>query len=215
MRTAVALFVLTSSLFVTAQARAQVDLTDRGLALDELPMDLAELPREAPASRLGFALQLGGGLTGFAQANVRDDYSAGGYWELRAVLGTRRVLSGELAYVGSHRRADAMGPGSEAALVGNGAEATVRAKLPLQAGGLRVEPFVFGGAGWSHYRIIGQADPRAVITTSSDAVNLPVGTGLVMAHDNLLLDLRLTYRATPGERQLRSWSAGVTVGCEI
>jgi hypothetical protein len=62
---------------------------------------------------------------------------------------------------------------------------------------------------------MGEVDPRAAITGSSSAVNLPVGSGLVMAHDNLLLDLRVTYRATPGERALPSWSAGVTVGCEI
>jgi hypothetical protein len=107
MRTAAFLVAATSSFFIAAQARAQVDMVDPGLSLSELPMDLAELPREAPASRLGFALQLGGGLTGFARRDVREDFSSGGYWELRAVLGTRRILSGELAYVGSHRRADA------------------------------------------------------------------------------------------------------------
>jgi hypothetical protein len=217
MRTTAALAAALSTLALAAAASADSELADytRALVESPLPPGLTDLPREAPASRVGFALQLGGGVTSFANARARDQFGTGGYWELRAVLGTRGVLGGELAYVGSHRRADSMGPGAAAALVGNGAEATVRAKLPLAAGGLRVEPFVFGGAGFSHYHIVGDGDPRAMITTSRDTVSLPVGTGLVMAHENLLLDLRVTYRGAPRDRDLPSWAAGLTVGCEI
>jgi hypothetical protein len=219
MRTVAALAAALSSLVFAAGAHADSEMLDAGRALVEapLPSGLTDLPREAPVSGIGFALQLGGGVTSFAESRTREQFGTGGYWELRAVLGTRGVFGGELAYVGSHRRADSMGPGSSAALVGNGAEGTVRAKLPLSAGGLRVEPFVFGGAGWSRYQVVGDGDPRAMITptTPTDAVSLPVGSGLVMAHENLLLDLRVTYRAAPRDRDLRSWAAGVTVGCEI
>jgi hypothetical protein len=217
MRTAAALAAALSTLVFAAGAHADSEMVESGRALVEapLPPGLTDLPPEAPVSGLGFALQLGGGVTSFAGAQARDQFGTGGYWELRAVLGTRGVFGGELAYVGSHRNADSMGPGATAALVGNGVEGTVRAKLPLHAGGLRIEPFVFGGAGFSHYHIVGNGDPRAMITTSRDTVSLPVGSGLVMAHENLLLDLRVTYRGAPRGRDLPSWAAGLTVGCEI
>ena len=40
---------------------------------------------------------------------------------------------------------------SDAALLGNGAEAAVRVNLPLSSGDFRLAPFAFGGVGWTYY----------------------------------------------------------------
>src|SRR3954449_10250843 len=82
--------------------------------------------RVAPA---GLGLQLGGGVTGFTRQGARDRFGTGGYWDVRAGLGTESFLGAELAYVGSAREASASGLSDQAALLGNGAEAVVRANL--------------------------------------------------------------------------------------
>src|SRR4051812_47150904 len=50
---------------------------------------------------MGTSFQLGGGVTNFASQRTRDLTSPGGYWDARAVVGTRTALGLELAYVGN------------------------------------------------------------------------------------------------------------------
>lgn len=173
----------------------------------------------------GLALQVGGGVTGFTREAARDTFKTGGYWDARAILGTRSFLGAEVAYVGSTREVTTDGASSNTNLVGNGVEATVRGNLPLQLGTLRLEPFVFGGAGWTHYQLVNNDLDQTSIKDNAEALVIPFGTGLGLAYQHFTVDARFTYRAifddkmvpTSGDDHLdlQNWSAGLTVGYEL
>jgi hypothetical protein len=178
-----------------------------------------------PVVPTGFGLQLGGGVTGFSRQDARDRFGTGGYWDLRAVLGTDSFLGGELAYVGSARGASATGLTGDAALLGNGAEAVARANLPLQAGSLRLEPFLFGGVGWTHYQLVNSDSNSSGIKDNAEAFVVPFGAGLSATYDHFIIDARFTYRAVFDDKlvptgnndslDLQNWSAGLTVGYQL
>jgi hypothetical protein len=178
-----------------------------------------------PVVPTGFGLQLGGGVTAFSQKGARDRFGTGGYWDVRAVLGTGSFLGAELAYVGSAREANATGLDDKAALLGNGAEAAVRVNLPLTTGGLRVEPFVFGGVGWTYYNVANSDNNTSIIKDHANSFVIPFGAGLSLAYSHFLVDARFTYRGvfdddlvvTGGKdsQDLQNWSAGLTVGYQL
>ena len=178
-----------------------------------------------PIAPTGFGLQLGGGVTGFSRQGARDRFGTGGYWDVRATLGTDSFIGAELAYVGSARDINATGVTGNAALVGNGAEAVARANLPLSAGALRVTPFLFGGVGWTYYNIVNNNANTSNIKDHANALTIPFGAGVGLSYAHLLVDARFTYRAvfddklvpTTGSdsQDLQNWSGGLTIGYEL
>jgi len=179
----------------------------------------------APVIPTGLAMQLGGGVTGFTRQSARNTFGTGGYWDARAILGTRSYVGAELAYVGSARDIKADGVSNNAALIGNGAEAVVRGNLPLQLSSTLLTPYVFGGAGWSHYQIVRNDGPNmSGIKNNANAFVVPFGAGASVSYDHFLADARFTYRAevnklvpttNGGHLDLQNWSAGATVGYEF
>jgi hypothetical protein len=178
-----------------------------------------------PVTPTGFGLQLGGGVTGFTRQDARDRFGTGGYWDLRAVLGTDSFLGAELSYVGSARDVNASGVTGNAALIGNGAEAVARANLPLSSGALRVAPFVFGGVGWTYYSIVNSDSNTSTIKDGANALTIPFGAGVSLAYAHFILDGRFTYRAVFDDNlvatgsndslDLQNWSGGLTLGYEL
>lgn len=180
-----------------------------------------------PVAPTGFALQLGGGVTGFSRQGARDTFGVGGYWDARAVLGTRSFLGAELAYVGSARDIKATGVAGNAALMGDGAEALVRGNLPMHAGPTMITPYLFGGVGWTYYQIVNNDGPNSSgIKDHANALTVPFGTGVSVSYNHLLADARFTYRATADDKlvpttgsddhlDLQNWSAGATVGYQF
>jgi hypothetical protein len=178
-----------------------------------------------PVAPTGLGLQLGGGVTGFTRQGARDVFGTGGYWDVRAVLGTDSFIGAELAYVGSAREINAAGVTGNAALIGNGAEAVARINLPLSAGALRVEPFLFGGVGWTYYNIANSDSNTSAIKDGVNALTIPFGAGASLAYAHFIVDARFTYRAVfddnlvrpnGGDNQdLQNWSGGLTLGYEL
>lgn len=189
----------------------------------------AENRQSRPAhlmTTMGLGLSIGGGVTGFVGDEMRAFTSVGGAWEARVVLGTRTVIAGEAAYVGSAQSTDLLGLDDSALIVGNGVEGNVRVNVSSSA----VQPYVFGGAGWSRFTL-----ERADFNTSSvrdaeDVLFLPVGAGLSFRSLGLMIDLRGTYRAAfgdniirgsesdvnqPGDVSMDSWTASAKVGWEF
>jgi hypothetical protein len=180
---------------------------------------------ETPVLPEGLSLQLGGGVTAFSREEARDVLGTGAYWDLRAAYGTRSFLGAELAYTGSAREIDA-GSG-DAALIGNGAEATVRGNLPLALGDFRLTPFAFGGVGWTYFQKY--EDSGVTVSGMKDdahALTIPFGAGVGLNYGRLALDARFTYRpvfdddlvtAQGGKDtvDLQNWAVGLTVGYEL
>ncbi len=178
-----------------------------------------------PVAPTGLGLQLGGGVTGFSRQDARDRFGTGGYWDVRATLGTESFIGAELAYVGSAREVNASGVTGNAALLGNGAEAVARANLPLSAGALRVTPFLFGGVGWTYYNIANSDSNTSNIKDHANAFTVPFGAGVGLSYAHLLVDARFTYRAVFDDKlvpttgndslDLQNWSGGLTLGYEL
>jgi len=171
-----------------------------------------------PIAPTGVAVQLGGGLTGFARQEARDLFRTGGYWDLRAVWGSDSLLGAECSYRAStnNGRAGLMG---EAQLLGDGVEAAARINMPFQLERLRLTPFAFVGAGWTYYQVV---EGRGLKDSNTSLLVLPFGAGVSGVIEHVIVDARVTYRgahagqlvAAGTEVQLQSWSAGLTVGYE-
>jgi outer membrane protein OmpA-like peptidoglycan-associated protein len=183
---------------------------------------------DKPMSGVGVGIALGGGATGFAHKDARDLTNIGGSWEARAAFGTRLPLALEGAYVGSAQDLNALGLDRNALLVGNGAEGDLR----LNLGTLRVQPYLFGGAGWTHYTVERNNNATSSITTNADDVfTVPAGAGLSFRLGRgFLIDFRGTYRWVMGANMLNpalnssntskspsltNWNAGGHLGWEF
>ena len=179
----------------------------------------------APILPTGLGVQAGGGVTAFTRQAARNEFSTGGYWDARTVLGTRSFVGAEVAYVGSARDIKADGVSSDARLLGNGAEAVVRGNLPLKLSSTLLTPYVFGGAGWSYYQVVNNSGPNTSgIKDHANAFVVPFGAGASIVYDHFLADARFTYRAevnklvptSNGDHlDLQNWSAGATLGYEF
>jgi hypothetical protein len=187
-------------------------------------------PRRPEDYRLGVGMMFGGGITDFASPTVRDMTGTGGAWDVRLIFGQREVLALETAYVGSAHYISALGLDTDAMLVSNGAEGTLRLNIPVIDHGSIIEPFGFVGLGWSRYELTQTAYNRSNLTTAENVMEVPYGAGLTMGSDGFLVDIRFTYRATyydqlmrlptssgatGGDNRLNSWSLGAHIGFEF
>jgi hypothetical protein len=176
---------------------------------------------------MGTSLQLGGGVTNFTSQATRNFTNVGGYWDARAVIGTRSVVGMELAYVGNAMDIRSPGLDTGAFLAGNGAEALVRVQGPFTTyNGVLVEPFAFGGIGWTHYNVVNDDFNVSAVKESDDVGTVPFGAGLAVGYRGLMLDARFTYRqafddelfpvvSESGLSDLQSWAAGMMIGVEM
>ena len=168
---------------------------------------------------LGEYFLLGGGVSDFADGSTKDRFGVGGSWDARIGIGSRSYVGGELAYVGSARAGDGTVPD----LTANGVEGVLRLQYPYSTGTWRIEPFAFGGIGWSHLALDHAA--AAGLASSDDVGVVPFGGGVTLGYGRFLLDARFTYRASfdedlrlganEGAAKLSQWAAGASVGYEF
>jgi hypothetical protein len=165
----------------------------------------------------GAYVLVGGGVTEFMKDAVKDRFDTGGAWDVRLGIGDRFYLGGEVAYLGSYRS----GVGSGPDLVTSGAEGVLRLQYPYASGGWLLEPFVFGGIGWSRFSL-----RDAPAGASGDDIGVvPFGGGFMVGRGGLLLDARFTYRSTFDEdlalavndrpKNLDQWAVGASIGYEF
>lgn len=157
-------------------------------------------------------------MTDFTKDAVKDSFDVGGTWDVRLGVGSRFYVGGELAYVGSARR----GVGSTSNLMLNGAEAVLRLQYPYVTGKWLVEPFAFGGIGWSRASL---NKAPAGLKDSDDIGVVPFGAGVTLGYEHFLVDVRFTYRSTFSEDlalgvnqaplNLQQWAVGASVGYEF
>lgn len=191
-----------------------------GLCLDSRAAVADEVGLLSP---YGFALTVGGGVTGFVDENMRDVSDPGGTWEARVSAGTRLPISFEAAYVGSAQALDVLGMDSDALLVGTGLEGTAR--LNLLPG--RTNPYFLIGAGWTRYDVTNTTTNTSSMNDQDDVLALPLGVGVDHRVGPWILDARAVVRPTfdnellpdssePGNpTRLDNWSAVLRGGFEF
>jgi hypothetical protein len=170
-------------------------------------------------TRYGEYVLVGGGVTNYFEKSVRDRVDTGGTWDARAGFGSRTFLGAELAYVGSARAAHSLGTN----LVTNGVEGVVRVQYPWQFDKWLVEPFVFGGAGWSHFKL--NSSSGLALQDTNDLFVVPLGGGVTAICNHVVIDARFTYRQTFDENlipasggsaaSLKSWAITGAIGYEF
>jgi len=148
---------------------------------------------EMPQSVIGVGVTLGGGAVGFWQDGTKSFVDIGGSWDVRATIGTRLPIAFEAAYVGTAQGVNALGLDTNAILLGSTAEGDIRINI-LRG---RIQPYVFGGAGWTNYRITNTAIATSDLQRTDNVLEIPFGAGVSarLGHA-FLLDIRGTGRWT-------------------
>ena len=178
----------------------------------------------------GMAITVGGGVVGFFDDDARALGNLGAGWEARLTLGTRTPVAFEAAYVGSAQSIDALGLGSNAILVGTAVEGDLRVNFTTTY----VQPYVFGGMGFTRYDLTNEDFNTSSVNDSERMGHIPFGAGLGFQYGGLLLDVRGTVRAafsddlvnepateddpldsTDTRTDLDTWSAAARIGWEF
>lgn len=142
--------------------------------------------------RWGIAVALGGGVEGFASPNNTGTHTGGG-WNVRATIGTKSLFGFEASYFGSAQPIDALGLSSNAVLLGNGLQGSLRLNLTPQ---YDVGVFLLGGMAWRRYDLTNTNTTSADVLSSDDVLEFPIGAGLQYVYRGLLFDARADYRFT-------------------
>lgn len=183
--------------------------------------------KDVPSSVIGIGATLGGGLTAFVGDGAKAFTNAGPSWEARATFGTRLPIALETAYIGSYQSFQpALGLQDKAFLMGNGAETDLRINITR----MRIQPYVFGGAGWMNYHIRNTTISGAALSNNDNVLTIPFGLGATWRIGKaFLVDVRGTARvvygdtlfdkvamtANTGNPGLNNWNLGARLGWEI
>ncbi len=221
-------------LFVAASGA----LASHAAAADEYMDESAnEPPRPKPydyawsepsmASRIGLAMALGGGISGFTDPAMREaaESDIGGLWGVRVTIGSHIPLGVDLSYTGTSVGLSPIGATSTGTLVGTAIESALRWNvLPHYPW----NPYAFAGVGWQRYDVMNGNFTRADtgFVDQDDFVVVPMGGGVAWRDPSgLTVDVRGTFRLadtstlmvdTTGERaDLHTWEASATVGYEL
>jgi len=175
-----------------------------------------------PPSKIGIDATVGGGAVGFIDTAVRNTVNTGGTWDARLTFGARLPIAIEGAYVGSTQNIDALGLSTNSRLIGNGVEGDLR----LNFTNYMVQPYIFGGAGWTHYQITNSTTNTSSVLSTDDVGTVPLGAGIsIRPTKAFLIDVRGTYRAvfndtmfdrvTNSNNSMQNWGAIGRVGFEF
>ena len=137
-------------------------------------------------------------------------------------FGSRLPVAIEGAYIGSSQNIDALGLSTNSHLVGNGVEGDLR----LNFTNYMVQPYIFGGAGWTRYQVYNTTTNTSDIASHDDVGTVPLGAGLSIRPAKVfLIDVRGTYRAvfndtmfdrvTTTSNSMQNWNVGGRIGFEF
>jgi hypothetical protein len=154
---------------------------------------------------------------------MRDTTGVAGAWGVRYQVGTRTPIGVEAAYLGTAQSIDALGLDTDAILVGNGFEATLRLNLMPESA---MQPFAFMGAAWRRYDLTNIGTNTSSVGAQDDVFEVPAGAGLCYRVGGVVAEVRLGFRiateedlvpmTTPGvATPMHRWSAAASVGREF
>jgi len=173
-----------------------------------------------PPSGTGSTVTLGGGVMAFTGSGARSVAEGGGAWGLRLGWGTRTVLGFEAAYQGSLNKLTAAGLDPNAMLLGTGAEGALRLNIPVAYRDSLLEPFAFGGLGWTRFDVVNDEVNNSNVAEKDHIMTVPFGAGMAAAVRGFLVDARFTYRLAYrenliGNTNLDNWIVSANLGSEF
>lgn len=152
-----------------------------------------ETPRRSWTDRLTPSVAVGLGATAFVNGAMRDVFSTGPTWSVRAALGRTREVRVEIAYVGSSQQITGDGIGASE-LRGHGAHAGLRINVGPT---LPVEPTLFIAGGWTRFAVRGGAT-GPMLTRTDDVLEIPVGVGFAYRAGGFVFDTRFAFTIVSG-----------------
>lgn len=165
--------------------------------------------KDLPPSQIGLSLALGGGATGFWQDGAKAFVDTGGSWDVRMTVGTRLPVAFEGAYIGSAQSIQTLGISSDAILLGSGAEGDARINFTRS----RIQPYIFGGAGWLNYQVRNTAIATSDLNRSDNVLEVPFGAGCAFRLTRtFLIDVRGTGRVVFDDTLLKNVAAAGNAG---
>lgn len=176
-----------------------------------------DMYRPNTLTTMGMSATLGGGVSGFTQDVPREFSEIGGGWDARFTVGTRSIVAGEIAYVGTSRNVTALGLDSSAYLQSHGGE--VDARLNLLPG--MVQPYILAGAGFTYYQLSNEDFNTSSIADSETVAHFPLGVGAALRYEGFVVDARGVYRPTlegnlfAEDSQMNTWGANLNLGTEF
>ena len=109
----------------------------------------------------------------------------------------------------------------------NGFDGLIRLNVPVTFAKTIVEPYAFGGAGWTNFHLMNVTTNTSDVANNDNVMDVPVGGGLQIGYAGVTLDGRVTYRQTFfadllghtstsfASNSLNNWGAGATIGFEF
>ena len=173
--------------------------------------------RPETVTPMGMSAMVGGGVTGFTEEEPRSFSEVGGGWDARLVIGTRTIIAGELAYLGSSRDVAALGLDESAFLQGHGGEAAARLNL---LPGL-FQPYLLAGAGFTRYTLTNEDFNTSSIDDSATVAHFPLGVGAALRYEGFVADARGVFRPTvegdmfSDDSEMHTWGANLSLGAEF
>jgi opacity protein-like surface antigen len=141
-------------------------------------------------SRVGMSVGVGGGLSGFIDADMRNYANLGGQWEARVVAGTREMIGAEVAYTGTTSNVDALGLDDSARLLATGLEASGR----IHFMNTEWQPYALIGVGWRRYDLTNTDQNTSNLKDTDNVVEIPLGIGVSYRYRGLVVDGRFVAR---------------------
>lgn len=181
------------------------------------------IPARSTLFPAGMSIGVGGGVTAFADDQMREFADLAGSWEARLTLGTRRRLAIEAAYLGSVQSIDSLGLDQDAMLLSSGVGGALRLNLLTE----RFQPYVLGGVAWRRYDVVNANFNTSSMNDEDDVLETPLGIGLSYRYEHLILDGRGVYRRVfyddliqttgsgPDVPDLHNWTANLMAGFEF
>lgn len=178
-------------------------------------------------SGIGVGVTVGGGLSGFTDAAMRDVVSndTGGLWDLRATIGTHTPIGLDISYLGTASSLQTLSGADNGTLIGTTVEGAIRYNILPH---FDWNPYVFAGVGWQRYNVTDAqfAQSDTGLEDSDDLVEYPMGAGIAYRDlSGLVLDLHGTFRAagdstllteqTGDNAKLHTWEASAAIGYEF
>lgn len=174
---------------------------------------------------LGMSLAVGGGVTAFADDEMRELVDLAGSWEARLTLGTRQRIAVEASYLGSVQTIDSLGGlDQDAMLLSNGVGGALRLNLLTD----RFQPYVLAGAAWRRYQVVNSDINTSSVNDQDDVLETPFGVGFSYRYEPLIVNLRAVYRrvfyddliqpavaAGQEEPDLHTWTGNLMAGFEF
>ncbi|NVB79960.1 MAG: outer membrane beta-barrel protein [Kofleriaceae bacterium] len=178
-------------------------------------------------SEIGVGVTVGGGVTGFTDAAMRDVMrnDAGGLWDLRASIGTHTPIGLDISYLGTAASLQTLDGSENGTLIGTTVEGAIRYNVLPH---FEWNPYIFAGMGWQRYDVTNTkfAQSDTGLRESDNLVEFPMGAGLSYRdRSGLVVDLHGTFRAAgdssllteqSGDNvQLHTWEASGAIGYEF